>query len=63
MTTQNQAAHLLSDIELDAVVGGVKNCETPQFTAFYDGLYGALNQEGRNMLQDAFSKAQRAAGE
>jgi len=58
-----QATNLLSDDELGAVAGGLKNNQTKLFTAFYEGLFGALNQEGRNMLQDSFSRAQRAAGE
>jgi hypothetical protein len=63
MNTQNVEISVLSDDELDAVAGGLTNGQTKLFTAFYDGLYGALNQEGRNMLQDSFSKAQRAAGQ
>jgi hypothetical protein len=66
MNTQNVEINLLSDDELDAVAGGGKcitNACTPAFTAFYNGLVGALNQEGRNMLQDSFSKAQKAAGQ
>ena len=34
MNTQNQEINLLSDDELDAVAGGVKNCETMAFAAF-----------------------------
>lgn len=66
MNTQNVGINLLSDADLDAVSGGGKcttNACTPAFTAFYNGLYGALNQEGRNMLQDSFSRAQHAAGQ
>jgi hypothetical protein len=58
MNTQNVEINVLSGYELDAVAGGRTNAQTPWFVAFYDGLYGANS----NMLQDSFSKAQRARG-
>jgi hypothetical protein len=62
MNTLNVEIDLLSDGDLDAVAGGLTNGQTKLFSAFYNGLYGALNQEGRNMLQDSFSRTQAAAG-
>jgi hypothetical protein len=60
----NLEINLLSNDELDAVVGagGKTNGETRLFTAFYDGIVSKLDQAGRNALADAFAKAQQGKG-
>jgi hypothetical protein len=58
MNTQNQENNLLSDDELDAVAGGVKNCETMAFAAFLMGAVSTCGQAGYTLLANSFAAAQ-----
>jgi hypothetical protein len=44
--------------ELDAIAGGVRNCETAVFAAFVMGVASKCGDAGRQMLANSFGAAQ-----
>jgi hypothetical protein len=53
MNTKNQEIELISDDELDAVAGGMRNCETAAFGVFWKALQASAGQQGAIMLSNS----------